>query len=118
MENAMASEVDAMGLLAQPTAMLQIASAVASALDAPVRSGNASIARRLLASSAAYRMRVRKKLLRQMSGTVVPSLTERTAAASLAASLTLLQQPDELAPDDAKVSRVEFIRLHFHSLER
>jgi hypothetical protein len=53
-----------------------------------------------------------------MSGTVVPSLTERTAAASLAASLTLLQQPDELAPDDAKVSRVEFIRLHFHSQER
>ena len=64
----MASEVDAMGLLAQPTATLQIASAVASALDAPVRSGNASIARRLLASSVAYRMRVRKKLLRQMSG--------------------------------------------------
>jgi hypothetical protein len=118
MENAMASEVDAMGLLAQPTATLQIASAVASALDAPVRSGNASIARRLLASSVAYRMRVRKKLLRQMSGTVVPSLTERTAAASMAASLTLLQQPDELAPDDAKVSRVEFIRLHFHSQER
>ena len=94
--------LESMEQLAQPSALMQISDGVARTLQAG--EGGTGGSRRLLGSSAAYRMRVRRRLLRSMSATVGGAVTPRNAAASIGSTLNLVNQPDEIRVEDVRAS--------------
>ena len=84
--------LDDMNSLGSVSQILQLSSSFASSLE----TGEAA-KRRLLASSLAYRMRVRTMLLRSMAkGPVKTSMNQRTATSALSTSLKLNNQPSEI----------------------
>ncbi|EKX44105.1 hypothetical protein GUITHDRAFT_139959 [Guillardia theta CCMP2712] len=65
-------------------------------------------ARSLLASSQAYRMRVRTTLLRSFAGGSATSVSRRSASSSLQTTLLLLNTPDELSTEDGATASSTF----------
>jgi hypothetical protein len=68
-------------------------------LDVPSINMTGEAARRLLGSSAAYRMAVRRMLLRSLSGSVANSITTATGPSILRSTGRVASAPDEMGGD-------------------
>jgi hypothetical protein len=67
-------------------------------------------ARRLLGSSAAYRMAVRRMLLRSLSGSVANSITTATGPSVLRSTGRVASSPDEMGSGDALGQAVRLLQ--------
>lgn len=100
------TELDQLGSVSQ---LMQLSQSIMQGVSSE-QSGSGG--RRLLASSAAYRLRVRRMLLNQMEGGVAESMSTRTAPAALLTTqqLTAADSPNELQPGMGSSAVVLFER--------
>jgi hypothetical protein len=103
-------------LQAQASQVLMLSDSLADNINLQQGTCTSGACRRLLGSSAAYRMAVRRLLLRSLTGSVASGATSRTAPTLLKSARRISSVPKELDADSLQLAQGQFDSFHQLSL--
>jgi hypothetical protein len=106
--NIAGSLLSAYNLQAQASQVLMLSDSLADSINSQQGTCISGACRRLLGSSAAYRMAVRRLLLRSLTGSVASGVTSRTAPTLLKSAKRISSVPKELDADSLHLAQGQF----------